>query len=125
MLDMGFERRSGNVLKSGMTPKEKRQTFMFSATFPAKIQLLASQFLRAYTWMLWTCRLHDRQHTQVLVKATRKREKLYWSLKQSEGSSVEHAVFVQKKRTATWLKNQLNQGGPNDGSEDEKLIHSR
>lgn len=47
MLDMGFEPQIRRlVLQSGMTPKTNRQTFMFSATFPDKIQLLAREFLR-------------------------------------------------------------------------------
>jgi superfamily II DNA/RNA helicase len=99
MLDMGFEPQIRKlVLKSGMTPKEKRQTFMFSATFPAKIQLLASQFLRAYTWIAVDVSApRQTAFTQVLVKATRKERNCYWSLKQSEGSSVELPVFVQRK----------------------------
>jgi ATP-dependent RNA helicase DDX3X len=30
-------------------------------------------------------------------------------------------VFVQKKRTATWLKKQLSKGGPSDGKPDERF----
>lgn len=52
MLDMGFEPQIRKIVdKSGMTSKEKRQTFLFSATFPTKIQMLARDFLRtSYTW---------------------------------------------------------------------------
>jgi ATP-dependent RNA helicase DDX3X len=125
MLDMGFEPQIRKlVLKSGMTPKEKRQTFMFSATFPAKIQLLASQFLRAYTWIaVGRVGSTTDSITQVLVKATpEKREKLQLVVEAIlKGPSGRTLVFVQKKRTATWLKTQLNQGGPNDGSENEKF----
>jgi ATP-dependent RNA helicase DDX3X len=125
MLDMGFEPQIRKlVLKSGMTPKEKRQTFMFSATFPTKIQLLASQFLRAYTWIaVGRVGSTTDSITQVLVKATpEKREKLQLVVEAIlKGPSGRTLVFVQKKRTATWLKTQLNQGGPNDGSENEKF----
>jgi ATP-dependent RNA helicase DDX3X len=125
MLDMGFEPQIRKlVLKSGMTPKEKRQTFMFSATFPTKIQLLASQFLRAYTWIaVGRVGSTTDSITQKLVKATaEKRDKLQLVVEAIQnGPSGRTLVFVQKKRTATWLKNQLNQGGPNDGSENERF----
>jgi len=45
MLDMGFERDIRAII--GNTPSgDKRQTLMFSATWPAEIQQLASEFLR-------------------------------------------------------------------------------
>ena len=34
-----------------MPKKDSRQTFMFSATFPAPIQKLASEFLNTYIWV--------------------------------------------------------------------------
>lgn len=69
MLDMGFEPQIREVVEhSGMpSPKEGRQTLMFSATFPnevspassgvithlmaAQIQKLAADFLDEYVWV--------------------------------------------------------------------------
>jgi ATP-dependent RNA helicase DDX3X len=125
MLDMGFEPQIRRlVLKSGMTAKEKRQTFMFSATFPTKIQLLASEFLRAYIWIaVGRVGSTTDSITQVIVKATpEKRDKLRLVVEAiQKGPSGRTLVFVQKKRTATWLKKQLTKGGPDDGSEKERF----
>jgi len=35
----------------GMPPKEERQTMMFSATFPAEIQIMASNYLYQHVWI--------------------------------------------------------------------------
>jgi ATP-dependent RNA helicase DDX3X len=125
MLDMGFEPQIRRlVLKSGMTPKEKRQTFMFSATFPTKIQLLASEFLRAYTWIaVGRVGSTTDSITQVIVKATaEKRDKMRLVVEAiQKGPSGRTLVFVQKKSTATWLKKQLAKGGPDDGSDMERF----
>merc|ERR1711865_819108 len=49
MLDMGFEPQIRRIVEeSGMPQGDERQTMMFSATFPAQIQRLASDFLRDY-----------------------------------------------------------------------------
>jgi ATP-dependent RNA helicase DDX3X len=121
MLDMGFEPQIRKlVLQSGMTPKEQRQTFMFSATFEPVIQKLAATFLRNdYTWIaVGRVGSTTDSITQVLVQATAdKRHKLELVVKAiEEGPAGRTLVFVQKKRTATWLKKQLIQGGPPDGN---------
>jgi len=52
MLDMGFEPQIRRIVEeSGMPQGEDRQTMMFSATFPAQIQRLASDFLRDYIFL--------------------------------------------------------------------------
>jgi ATP-dependent RNA helicase DDX3X len=97
---------------------------MFSATFPTKIQLLASQFLRAYTWIaVGRVGSTTDSITQVIVKATpEKRDKLALVVEAIlKGPSGRTLVFVQKKRTATWLKKQLTKGGPDDGKESERF----
>jgi ATP-dependent RNA helicase DDX3X len=121
MLDMGFEPQIRKlVLQSGMTKKEQRQTFMFSATFEPVIQKLAATFLRDdYTWIaVGRVGSTTDSITQVLVQATAdKRKKLELVVKAiEEGPAGRTLVFVQKKRTATWLKKQLIQGGPPDGN---------
>lgn len=119
MLDMGFEPQIRKlVLRSGMTPKTQRHTFMFSATFPDKIQLLASEFLRpSYTWIaVGRVGSTTDSITQVLIEATAdKRHKLELVVEAIKaGPSGRTLIFVQKKRTATWLKKQLSKGGPED-----------
>jgi ATP-dependent RNA helicase DDX3X len=117
MLDMGFEPQIRKlVLRSGMTPKTQRQTFMFSATFPDKIQLLASEFLRpSYTWIaVGRVGSTTDSITQVLQEATAdNRHKLQLVVQAVKaGPKGRTLIFVQKKRTATWLKKQLSKGGP-------------
>jgi ATP-dependent RNA helicase DDX3X len=103
-----------------MTPKEQRQTFLFSATFEPVIQKLAATFLRKdYTWIaVGRVGSTTDSITQVLVQATAdKRKKLALVVKAiEEGPTGRTLVFVQKKSTATWLKKQLLQGGPPDGN---------
>jgi superfamily II DNA/RNA helicase len=126
MLDMGFEPQIRKIVQtSGMTIKEKRQTFMFSATFPNKIQLLARQFLRdQYAWIaVGRVGSTTDSITQVLVQADAdKRHKLKLVVEAlQKGPEGRTLIFVQKKKTATWLKKQLNKGGPDDGKEDERF----
>lgn len=128
MLDMGFEPQIRRlVLQSNMTPKHKgRQTLLFSATFPAKIQVLAKAFLRdSYAWVaVGRVGSTTDSITQVLVQCNtgEKRLKLRLVVKAlREGPEGRTLIFAQKKRTATWLKKQLNNGGPADGDKDERF----
>ena len=117
MLDMGFEPQIRQlVLRSNMSPKSNRQTFMFSATFPNKIQKLAGEFLRPnYTWIA-VGRVGSTTDSiqQVIIEASAdKRRKLKLVVESIEnGPPGRTLIFVQKKRSATWLKKQLSKGGP-------------
>jgi len=52
MLDMGFEPQIRRIVEGeDMPPSSKRQTLMFSATFPKEIQRLAGSFLRDYIFL--------------------------------------------------------------------------
>lgn len=51
MLDMGFEPQIRQIVQDCDMPWEKRQTLMFSATFPKEIQRLAQDFLRNYVFL--------------------------------------------------------------------------
>jgi superfamily II DNA/RNA helicase len=52
MLDMGFEPQIRDIVQGkDMPDKFKRQTLMFSATFPKEIQLLARDFLNNYIFL--------------------------------------------------------------------------
>jgi ATP-dependent RNA helicase DDX3X len=125
MLDMGFEPQIRKlILESGMTSKEDRQTLMFSATFPPKIQTLAGAFLRTYTWIaVGRVGSTTDNISQVLIQATPdKREKLKLVVEAlQKGPTGRTLIFVQKKRTATWVKNLLCKGGPSDGGPDERF----
>jgi ATP-dependent RNA helicase DDX3X len=65
MLDMGFEPQIRQVV-AHVPPKEKRQTLLFSATFPPPIQTLARQFLRACAPRLEPPQLHARTSVREL-----------------------------------------------------------
>jgi len=119
-LDMGFEPQIRKLVqRSGMTSKEKRQTFLFSATFAPAIQKLAAEFLRPYVWIaIGRVGSTTDSITQVLVKATAdKRKKLELVVEALQnGPKGRTLIFVQKKRSATWLKKQLSKGGPDAGA---------
>lgn len=52
MLDMGFEPQIRRIVEGEDMPgTDKRQTLMFSATFPRDIQMLARDFLRDYIFL--------------------------------------------------------------------------
>ena len=52
MLDMGFEPQIRRIVEQdNMPPAGVRQTFMFSATFPKEIQILARDFLKDYVFL--------------------------------------------------------------------------
>ena len=122
MLDMGFEPQIRRVV-AAMPPKEQRQTLLFSATFPRSIQTLAANFLRPYVWIgvgrvgstvggitqrIWLATADKRQKLALVVEALAARE----------GRTL---VFVEKKRTATWLKKMLARGGPDDAPPAERF----
>ncbi|KAK6149270.1 hypothetical protein DH2020_016795 [Rehmannia glutinosa] len=53
MLDMGFERQVRKIVQQmEMPPPGSRQTMLFSATFPAEIQKLASDFLSNHIFLV-------------------------------------------------------------------------
>ena len=52
MLDMGFEPQIRRIVEQdNMPPPGVRQTYMFSATFPKEIQILARDFLKDYVFL--------------------------------------------------------------------------
>eukprot|EP00658_Telonema_sp_P-2_P013319 TRINITY_DN15045_c0_g1_i1.p1 TRINITY_DN15045_c0_g1~~TRINITY_DN15045_c0_g1_i1.p1 ORF type:complete len:625 (+),score=151.83 TRINITY_DN15045_c0_g1_i1:158-2032(+) len=121
MLDMGFEPQIRRIVEQcDMPSKDQRQTLLFSATFPAEIQKLAQQFLREYVWIA-VGRVGSTTGSieQRLVRATNdKRHKLQLLAGAiHNGPSGRTLVFVQKKRTATWVKKMLAKGGV-DGDRD-------
>lgn len=84
---------------------DNRQTFMFSATFPSEIQKLARDFLRNYVWIAVgrvgsTVENIRQQVLMASADPNKKLELLMTALGHSDGRTL---VFVQKKKTATWL----------------------
>ena len=122
MLDMGFEPQIRRIVRV-MPPPAQRHTLLFSATFPETIQKLAKEFLRPYVWIavgrvgstvegitqrIWEAAADKRQKLGLVVKA----------LAERDGRTL---VFVEKKRSATWLKKMLRAGGPADAPPEERF----
>jgi probable ATP-dependent RNA helicase DDX4 len=113
MLDMGFmpdiERMMGHPT---MVATGKRQTLMFSATFPEDIQRLAGKFLNNYLFLavgIVGSACSDVEQHFHLVPKFEKRPKLIELIAQ-EGSE-KTLVFVEMKRTADFIAVYLSDNG--------------
>ena len=95
MLDMGFIPEIRRVVEEfGMPTKGSRQTLMFSATFPAEIQQLASEFLHDHIFLTVGVvggTTSDIQQNVIEVDESQKREKLQEILSESG----EFGIFVK------------------------------
>ncbi|KFQ00906.1 putative ATP-dependent RNA helicase DDX4, partial [Leptosomus discolor] len=106
MLDMGFGLDMKKLIShSTMPPKDKRQTLMFSATFPEEVQKLAGEFLKSdYLFVVvghmgGAC--SDVQQSILQIPQYSKRDKLIEILQ-----SIGHertVVFVDKKKKADYI----------------------
>jgi len=126
MLDMGFEPQIRKLVQRlGMPVATKRQTLLFSATFPPAIQKLAGEFLRPdYAWIaVGRVGSTTNSITQVIVKCTNnKRHKFKCTVEALQsGPDGRTLVFVKKKKVATWLKKQLCKGGLDNSKPDERF----
>jgi ATP-dependent RNA helicase DDX3X len=93
-----------------MPRRENRQTFLFSATFPGEIQTLAREFLREYVW-IGVGRVGSTVENikqQIICASANPNEKIKLLLGAIEQTTGRTLVFVQKKLTASWLCNCLN-----------------
>ncbi|KAM8792462.1 putative ATP-dependent RNA helicase DDX4 isoform 1-T1 [Eudromia elegans] len=106
MLDMGFGVEMKKLISfPSMPPKDKRQTLMFSATFPEEVQRLAGEFLK--TEYLFVVVGHaggacsDVQQSILKVAQYSKREKLLEIL-QSTGCE-RTMVFVDTKKKTDFI----------------------
>ncbi|XP_060765550.1 probable ATP-dependent RNA helicase DDX4 [Neoarius graeffei] len=106
MLDMGFEPDMRKLVNSpGMSPKEERQTLMFSATYPEDIQRLAADFLKVdYLFLAvgvvgGAC--SDIEQHIIQVTQYSKRQHLLDMLKTT--GTQRTMVFVETKRSADFI----------------------
>lgn len=78
---------------------------MFSATFPSEIQALAKEFLRDYVWIAVgrVGSTVDNIKQQVLLTSADANEKIQLLLSVLDQTSGRTLIFVQKRRTASWL----------------------
>jgi ATP-dependent RNA helicase DDX3X len=104
MLDMGFEPQVRNIVDgSDMPPADKRQTLMFSATFPENIQALARDFLKQYVFLsVGRVGATSENITQniELVRDDEKRPKLLEVLKENNAQEGLTLIFTETKRMA-------------------------
>jgi ATP-dependent RNA helicase DeaD len=104
MFDMGFGIQLENIISR--LPK-KRQTLMFSATFPAKVEKLAAKYLiNPKRVLLNSSIISIKKLTEetIKVKESEKYSKLLLQLKKREGSII---IFVKTKFGAEKLSNSL------------------
>ncbi|NP_001081728.1 probable ATP-dependent RNA helicase DDX4 isoform X2 [Xenopus laevis] len=112
MLDMGFAPEIEKLMtKPGMPTKEKRQTLMFSATYPEEIRRLASNYLKSEHLFVvvglvgGAC--SDVAQTVLEMRENGKMEKLLEILKSSEKERT--MIFVNTKKKADFIAGYLCQ----------------
>jgi ATP-dependent RNA helicase DDX3X len=113
MLDMGFEPQIREIIQGAdMPPKDKRQTVMFSATFPRAIQNLARDFLRPHFIYLEVGRVGSTTEliTQVVKEIFNKNGEIIKDLNEIDGRTL---IFVERKVTAEQLGRYLRSQGIN------------
>ncbi|KAF5788346.1 putative RNA helicase [Helianthus annuus] len=116
MLDMGFEPQIRKIVERlDMPPCGRRQTMLFSATFPTEIQRMASDFLKNYIF-LSVGRVGSSTdlilQKIVFVEDSEKRDYLRNLLhdqkaKGNLGKNALTLIFVETKRSADSLENWL------------------
>ncbi|NXX13744.1 DDX4 helicase, partial [Podargus strigoides] len=106
MLDMGFGLHVKELISNpSMPPKDKRQTLMFSATFPEEVHRLAGELLKTEYLFVVVGRVSeactDIQQTIIQVPQYSRRDKLIEILKSTGRERT--MVFVNIKRKADYL----------------------
>ena len=108
MLDMGFKEEMIKIMHNeDMTSPGKRQTLLFSATYPSDIQKIAQNYLNNYIFLAvgvvgGAC--SDVAQTFLQVSQFEKREKLLEIL-----GPAKTLVFVENKKTADFIASYLCQ----------------
>jgi len=116
MLDMGFMPEIQKCTEDpNMPEKGKRQTLMFSATFPDDIQTAAQDFLHDYLFLtvgLVGGACVDVEQTFHEVEKFSKRDKLEELMNDAARDPKERTlIFVQTKKNADFLASHLSQEG--------------
>ncbi|XP_039399760.1 probable ATP-dependent RNA helicase DDX4 isoform X2 [Mauremys reevesii] len=106
MLDMGFGPEMKKLISCpGMPSKDRRQTLMFSATFPEEIQRLSGEFLKPEYLFVAVGQVggacSDVQQTVLQVSQYSKREKLVEILQSIRDERT--MVFVETKKKADFI----------------------
>lgn len=111
MLDQGFMPAVEEILRNpSMIPTGKRQTLMFSATFPNEIQRLAGKHLKDYLFLtIGVVGGASSDVKQIIHKVSKfeKRNKLMEILNEEDPRGT--MVFVETKRTADFLASFLSE----------------
>eukprot|EP01105_Mastigella_eilhardi_P019306 TRINITY_DN4530_c0_g1_i1.p1 TRINITY_DN4530_c0_g1~~TRINITY_DN4530_c0_g1_i1.p1 ORF type:complete len:738 (+),score=155.67 TRINITY_DN4530_c0_g1_i1:67-2214(+) len=112
MLDMGFEPDIRRIVQQmDMPTADKRQTMMFSATFPVEIQRLARDFLHQHLFLSIGrvgSTVSTIQQNLKLVSQLDKQSVVLELIKETPGLTI---VFVETKRNADMLDQYLNNNG--------------
>ncbi|GAX26781.1 ATP-dependent RNA helicase DDX3X [Fistulifera solaris] len=111
MLDMGFEPQIRRIVEeSDMPGSPERQTMLFSATFPANIQRLASDFMRDYIFLTVGRVGSASKDVSQTVEFVEEREKMDTLMKFlftiEEGLIL---IFVETKRSCDYVEDMLCQ----------------
>jgi ATP-dependent RNA helicase DDX3X len=113
MLDMGFEPQIRHIVEEqGMPDAGKRQTLMFSATFPKTIQKLAASFLENYIFLA-VGRVGSTTDlvTQKFVQVRHEHEKEDMLLDLISSVNGLTIIFVETKKKADQLEHFLLEQG--------------
>ena len=110
MLDMGFEPQIREICERYDLPvASERNTLMFSATFPVEVQKIARTYMRPYVFVAVGrvgSTVESISQRIVPVNINDKKLKLDTIIPLINPSD-KTIIFCQRKRLATWLKNQL------------------
>lgn len=122
MLDMGFEPQIRRIVQSEDMPRVgQRQTLMFSATFPKKVQELARNFLENYIFLAVGRVGSTSENITQKVFLVEESEKRSFLLDLLNGSGISQQngfrpdsltlIFVETKKGADALENYLHRFG--------------
>lgn len=113
MLDMGFEPQIRQIVsESDMPPPGRRQTLLYSATFPKEIQQLAREFLHNHSFLQVGRVGSTTASIKQDVRWVEDRQKLQQLLDILREYKNDHVlVFVEKKRDADTLERHIFRAG--------------
>lgn len=111
MLDMGFKPQIERIMRLGLPAIEKRQTALFSATFPEEIRKLAATYMKPYI-MISVGKVGSSTdnitQTVMRVDHPKKKEKLLEVLRGQQDVAQATIIFCQKKSTCEYVCRYLN-----------------